>query len=60
MASSVNPEIQKPRYRALDKKEFLVIIRVNFSEFCIKIYIVTPHLNRLQTVQMRSHNIRFK
>ena len=33
--------------RALDKKEYLVIIRDNFCFFCIKTYVVTPHLNRL-------------
>ena len=41
--------------RALDKREYLVIIRDNFSKFCIK-HVVTPHLNRLnETVQMRGH-----
>ena len=46
--------------RALDKKEYLVIIRDNFCYFCIKAYVVTPHLNRLdETVQMRGHNIWF-
>ena len=40
-------------YRALDKREFLVIIRDNFSYFSLKPYLVTPHLNRLiETVQM--------
>ena len=33
-------------------------IQDNFCYFCIKIYVVTPHLNRLdETVQMRGHNI---
>ena len=31
-----------------------MIIRDNFCEFCIKTYVVTPHLNLLdETVQMR-------
>ena len=47
--------------RALDKREYLVIIRDNFCLFCTKSYIVTPHLNRLdETVQMRGHNIWFQ
>ena len=47
--------------RALDKREYLVISRDNFCLFCIKLYIVTPHLNRLdETVQMRGHNIWFR
>ena len=46
--------------RALDKGEYLVIIRDNFCLICIKTYVVTPHLNRLtETVQMRGHNIWF-
>ena len=48
--------------RALDKREevYLVIIRDNFCLFCIKPYVVNPHLNCLdKTVQMRCHNIRF-
>ena len=32
---------------ALDKREYLVIIGDNFCQFCIKTYVVTPHLNRL-------------
>ena len=45
-------------FRALDEREYLVIIRDNFCCFCIKIYVVTPHLNRLdEMVQMRGHNI---
>ena len=48
-------------FRALDKKEYLVIIRDNSCKFCIKTYVVTPHLNRLsETVQMRGHNIWFR
>ena len=46
--------------RALDKREYLVIIRDNFCLFCFESYVVTPHLNRLdETVQMRGHNIWF-
>ena len=46
--------------RALDKREYLVIIRDNFCQFFIKTYVVTLHLNRLdETVQMRGHNIWF-
>ena len=46
--------------RALDKREYLVIIRDNFCLFCFEPYVVTPHLNRLdETVQMRGHNIWF-
>ena len=47
-------------FRALDKREYLVIIRDNFCLFCFEPYVVTPHLNRLdETVQMRGHNIWF-
>ena len=47
--------------RALDKREYLVIIRDNFCYFCTKTYVVTPHLNHLdETVQMRRHNIWFQ
>ena len=46
--------------RALDKREYLVIIKNNFCLFCIKTYVVTSHLNSLdETVQMRGHNIWF-
>ena len=39
----------------------MVIMRDNFCYSCIKTYVVTPHLNRLnETVQMRGHNIRFQ
>ena len=37
----------KNRFRALDKGEYLVIIRDNFCKFCKKTYVVTPHLNHL-------------
>ena len=44
--------------RALDN---LVIIRHNFCKFCLKLYVVTPHLSRLnETVQIRGHNIWFR
>ena len=44
----------------LQIREHLVIIRDNFCYFCIKTYVVTPHLNRLdKTGQMRGHNIWF-
>ena len=50
----------KDKNRALDKRGYLVIIRDKFCTFCIKIYVVTPHLNRLiETVQMRGHIIWF-
>ena len=32
---------------ALDKRQYLVIIRDNFCKFWEKNYVVTPHLNRL-------------
>ena len=36
-------------------------IRDNFCDVCIKTYVVTPHLNRLdKTVQLRGHNIWFQ
>ena len=39
--------------RTLFKREYLVIIWDNFLYFCIKTYVVTTHLNRLdKTVQM--------
>ena len=48
-------------YRTLDKTEYLVVIRDSFSQFCTKIYVVTPHLICLdETVQMRGHNIFFQ
>ena len=40
---------------ALDKREYLVIIRDNFCEFCIKTYVVNPSSDEM--VQMRDHNI---
>ena len=47
--------------RALDKREYLVIFRNKFCLFCIKTYVLTPHLNRLsETVQMMGHNIWFR
>ena len=48
-------------FRALDKREYLVIIRDDFCSLSIKTYVVTPHLNRLVgTVQMRGHIIWFR
>ena len=32
--------------RALDKREYFDEIRDNFYLFCIKTYVLTPHLNR--------------
>ena len=47
-------------YRALDKREYLMIIRDDFSYFTRKPYVVTPHLNCLiEMVQRMGHNIRF-
>ena len=44
--------------RALDKRENLMIVRDNFCQFCLKTYVVIPHLNCLKgTVQMRGHKI---
>ena len=49
--------IKKSVYRALDKREYLMII---FSYFSSKPYVVIPHLNRLvEMVHMRGHNICF-
>ena len=46
--------------RALDKKEYLMIIKDFFSYFSLKLYVMTPHLNHLdETVQMRDHNMCF-
>ena len=37
-----------------------MIIRDNFCKFCIKVYVVTRHLNRLnETGQMSGNNIWF-
>ena len=57
-----NNRAQNPgSIRALDKREYLVIIRDNFREIGIKTYVVTTHLNRLEeTFQMRGHNIWFE
>ena len=47
-------------FRALDKREYLMIIEYDFSYFSFKPYVVTPYLNRLsETVQMSSHIIWF-
>ena len=57
----INPRLLLQEYRALDKREYLVIIRDDFSNFCIKTLCCDPHLNRLnETVQMRGHNIWFR
>ena len=51
----------KHGFRALDKREYLMIIRDNFYQLCIETYVVTPHLNRLvETVQMRGHYLWFQ
>ena len=48
-------------YRALDKSEYWVIIGDNLCLFCLKTYVVTPHLNHLnEMVQMRGQNIWFR
>ena len=45
--------------RALDKREYLVIIRDNFCQFCAKT--CDPHLNCLdETFQVRVDNICFQ
>ena len=37
-----------------------MIMRDNFSYFSLKLYVVTPHLNRLvEMVQMRGHKVCF-
>ena len=37
-----------------------MIIWDKFSYFSMKLYVVTPHLNRLdETVQVRAHDIHF-
>ena len=37
-----------------------MITEDNFSYFSLKLYVVTPHLNRLnETVQMRGHKVCF-
>ena len=47
--------------RTLDKREYLMIMKARFCKFCIKTYVVTPHLNCVvETVQMRGHNIWFQ
>ena len=44
--------------RALDKREYSMIIRDNICQFCMKTYVVTPHL--VKTVQMRVTTYDFK
>ena len=47
--------------RAVEKREYCMVIRDNFCYFCIKTYVVTPYLNHLvETVQNRGHNIWFQ
>ena len=47
-------------YRALDKREYLMILWDDFSYFTTKPYVVTPHLNCLiEMVQRMGHNICF-
>ena len=44
--------------RALDKEEYLVIIREHFEQICSKTYVVVPYQNRLkETIQMRSQHM---
>ena len=46
--------------RALDKREYLKIIRDAVSYFSFKPYVVIPHLNRLiEPVQISGHNLCF-
>ena len=46
--------------RALDKREYLMIIWNNFSCFSMTTYVVTPHLNSLVKMDhMRGNNICF-
>ena len=53
--------MQKRINKALNKSEYLVIIRDNFCQVCKKVYAVTPHLTRLdETLQIRGHNICFE
>ena len=37
----------------------MIIRDDHFSYFLLKPYAVTPHLNRLEAVQMRGHNVCF-
>ena len=47
--------------RALDKREYLMIIQDKFSYFSMKTYVVTTHLNGLvKMVEMRGNNICIK
>ena len=46
---------------AVDKREYLVIIRDNFVLILHKTYVVTLHLNCLnEMIQMSGHNIWFQ
>ena len=49
------------KVRGLDKREYLVIIRDIFCQFCTLTYVVIPQLNHLdKTVQIKVHNIWFQ
>ena len=55
------PETKQFSSRPLDKRDYSVIIRDIICKFCIKTYVVTPHLNRFaETVQMGDHNLWFR
>ena len=49
--------------RALDKREYLVIIRDNFCQFCTKSYVVTPHVTtydfneKIEKLSLNFHQI---
>ena len=54
LCMSVSMCINVIESKALDKREYLVIIRDNFCQYCI----VTPHLNCLnKMILMRGHNV---
>ena len=58
---SIRGNFSQVFFRALDIRENLMIIKDNFGKFCIKTYVVIPHLNCLiEAVQMRGYNIWFK
>ena len=50
MPSYTNQNADARVIRGLDKREHFMIIRDNFCYFCIKTYVVTPHLNCLIVV----------
>ena len=50
-------EMEKENRKLVKDNEYLRYYR---CQFCIKTFVVTPHLNRLiETVQMGGHNIWF-